>query len=121
MVIGGLAGILLSLPAAAHAEMKCYRHTVVRANQYALLASNAAGTQVRFCSAEIRCGIGHADIIDSPDGLGTNASAIFIAEPSLGSAAESDSTGRIDTLTQFGLAVESSNVTVIVHWDSVER
>lgn len=122
-VIGiGLAGlILIGSPATARAELKCYRHTVVRPNQYSSLASNTAGQQVRVCSVEVRGGVGHADIVDSPDGLGTNSSAIFIAEPSNGTSGAAYSTGRIDTFVTYGLAVESSNVTVIVHYDTQDR
>lgn len=120
IAVGVALGVILLGPPSAHAEMKCYRHTVVRPNQYSNIASNSGGSQVRVCSVEVRGGTGHADIIDSPNGLGTSSSAIFIAEPGTDGAA-SRSTGRIDTLCQFGLAVESSNVTVVIHWDAVDR
>ena len=113
----GLAAILLAPATASADEMRCYRHTVVRAGRYA----NISSVPVRVCSVEVRGGVGHADIIDSPDGLGTSTFAIFIAEPSIGTAGSSYSTGRLDTVTQYGLAVESSVVTTILHWDSSDR
>ena len=118
-IIGLGAAVILLLPAHAHAanDMKCYQHTIVRANQRSILSSSPA----KVCMVEVRGGIGHADIIDSPNGLGTHASAVFIAEPSNGTAGAAYSTGRVDTLTTYGLSVESSNVTVTVHWDNVDR
>lgn len=118
VAVGAVLGVtLLGLPTASADEMRCYRHTVVPAGRY----SNISSVPVRVCSVEVRGGIGHADIIDSPNGLGTSTFAIFIAEPSIGTAGSSYSTGRLDTVTQYGLAVESSVVTTIVHWDSSDR
>lgn len=109
-----LAGFLLSGPANALA-FECTKYSSVKPNQYSRLSTRPA----RVCSVEVvgSGGAGHADIVDSPDGVDTHGQARYVAEAGVTADLASFSTGKIDRTTQYGLAVYSNGVDVFVSWD----